>query len=203
MWGSILSGIGSMFGGGGSGAGLGKIAGALGLGGSSNKAVKRMGQGYLDAQKAVNPLYDNARSRFQPYSDTGGQANSLVSSLLGLSPGDTSGAEGLSQFRDATGYKDTMNQALGGVSSNAAAKGLLGSSGTGKMFQNTAANLAQGSFGDFLSRLTGQQSMGMNAAGNMAEADLNQADFAGENQLGLAETMSKKKNSSFLGKLFG
>jgi hypothetical protein len=203
MWGSILAGVGKMFGGGGGGAGLGKIAGALGLGGSANKDVKRMGQGYLDAKEAVDPLYDSARGRLQPYADTGGQANSLVSSLLGLSPGNTSGAEAMNQFRDSTGYKDTMNQAMNGVSTNAAAKGLLGSSGTGKVFQNTAANIAQGSFGDFMTRLTGQQSMGVNAANNLAETDLSQAEFANENQLGLAETMAKKRNSSVLGKLFG
>lgn len=198
MLGAILSGVGSMFGGGGGGAGLGKIAGAFGLGGSSNKGVKRLGQGYMDAEAEARKIAGN----FQPYAQAGGQANSLVSSLLGLNPGDTSGAEGLSQFRNATGYRDTMNQALNGVSTNAAAKGLLGSSGTGKVFQNTAANLAQGSFGDFLSQLTGQQQMGMNAEGAIADATLGPGGV-NDSILGRAETMAKKKNSSFLGKLFG
>jgi len=204
MFGAILSGIGSAFGGGGSGGVLGRLGGALGLGGSPNRAVKRLGQGYDEARKTVNPLFDTARGRFNPYAETGGRANTLVSSLLGTgTPGDTSGAEGLATFRNSTGYRDTMDQALGGVATNAAAKGLLDSSGTGKTFQREAGRIAQGSFGSFLDRLTQQQGMGLDAAGAQADIDGAQGSFLNENILGKAETMAKKKNSSFLGKLFG
>jgi hypothetical protein len=202
MFGAILSGIGSAFGGG-SGSVLGRLGGALGLGGSPNRAVKRLGQGYDEARKTVAPTFATARGRFSPYAETGGRANTLTSSLLGLTPGDTSGAEGLAQFRNSTGYRDTMDQALGGVATNAAAKGLLDSSGTGKTFQREASRLAQGSFGDFLDRLTQQQGMGLDASGAQADIDLAEGSFLNENILGKAETMAKKKNSSFLGKLFG
>lgn len=198
MLGTILSGVSSMFGGGGGGDGLSRLAGAFGLGGSSNKGVKRLGQGYMDAEAEARKV----AGRFQPYADTGGRANTLVSSLLGLSPGDTSGAEGLATFRNSTGYKDTMNQAMNGVATNAAARGLLGSSGTGKVFQNEAGRIAQGSFGSFLDRLTGQQQMGMNAENAVADATLGPGGV-NDSILGRAETMAKKKNSSFLGKLFG
>ena len=199
MLGSILSGVGKIFGGGGSGGVLGRLGGALGLGGSANKGVKRLGQGYMDAEAEARKV----AGRFQPYADTGGRANTLVSSLLGLGPaGDTSGAEALSTFRNSTGYRDAMTQATGGVATNAAAKGLLDSSGTGKVFQREAGRIAQDSFGGFLDRLTGQQQMGMNAENAVADATLGPGGI-NESILGRAETMSKKKNSSFLGKLFG
>jgi len=196
--GGLMSGIGSMFGGGGSGAGLGRLGYALGLGGSPNKGIKRLGKGYMDAEKEARIASD----RFNPYAETGGRANSLVSSLLGLSPGDTSGAEGLSQFRNSTGYRDIMDQAMGGVSTNAAARGLMDSSGTGKTFQREAGRLAQGSFGDFLNRLTNQQGVGMDAIKSQADITMGEGGI-NSSILGRAETMAKKKNASFLGKLFG
>lgn len=194
-----LKGIGSAFGGGGGGGGLLNFAGALGLGGSPNKGIKRMGRGYMDAEAEARKV----AKRFQPYADTGGRANTLLSSLLGTgAPGDTSGAEALSQFRNSTGFRDIMDQSLGGVGTNAAARGLLDSSGTGKTFQREAGRLAQGSFGNFLNQLTNQQGMGMNAEAGVADATLGEGGVV-ENILGRAETMANKKKSSFLGKLFG
>jgi len=191
-------------GGGGSADGWRRFGSALGLGGSSNRAVKRMGKGYLDARKAVLPFFKKASDRFTPYAETGGRANSLVGSLLGTGePGDTSGAEGLNRFRESSGYQDTLNSAMGGVASNAAARGLLGSSGTGRVFQDNASQLAQGSFGNYLSNLMNQQSMGMNASGAQSDLDMAEGNFMNENILGHAETMAQKKNASFLGKLFG
>ena len=196
--GGLMSGIGSMFGGGGSGAGLGRLGYALGLGGSPNKGIKRLGQGYMDMEKEARIASD----RFNPYAQAGSASTGLISSLLGLSPDDTSGAEGLSQFRNSTGYRDIMDQTMGGVATNAAARGLMDSSGTGKTFQREAGRIAQGSFGNFLDRLTQQQGVGMNAITN--QADITMGD-RGINAgiIGRADTMSKKKNSSFLGKLFG
>ncbi len=198
MLSSIISGVGSMFGGGGSGAGLSRLAGAFGLGGSQNKGIKRLGQGYMDMEKEAR----GASDRFNPYAQAGSASTGLISSLLGLSPGDTSGAEGLSQFRNSTGYRDTMDQAMGGVATNAAARGLMDSSGTGKTFQREAGRLAQGSFGSFLDRLTQQQGVGMDAIKNQANITMGEGGI-NAGIIGRADTMSKKKNSSFLGKLFG
>jgi hypothetical protein len=118
----------------------------------------------LSKQLAVANKTEQAR--LDPYAANGVGANGLISSILGLGkPGDTSGGEALNKFRESTGYQDTMNTALNGVTSNAAARGLLGSSGTGQIFQKTGAQIAQGSFGDYLSQLMDQQDVGMKAAG--------------------------------------
>jgi len=135
---------------------LGDLFGAS----AKNKQQKTLATG-------LNNVMKNEQARFAPYAAQGVQSNNMIGSLLGLN-GSTAGAEGLDQFRNATGYQDTMNAAMNGVTSNAAARGLLGSSGTGKVFQNNAAQLAQGSFGSFLQNLMGQQGVGMDAAGNQA-----------------------------------
>jgi hypothetical protein len=115
---------------------------------------------------------------------------------------DTSGAEALSRFRESTGYQDQLSAALGGTTANAAARGLLGSSGTGKTFQNNAAQIAQGSFGNFLNNLMGQQGVGLQATGSQAELGQNMANFLGQNILGKAGVMSQKTGGGFLGQLF-
>lgn len=166
------------------------ILGDIFGGARANKQNKYLGT-------ALNTLKGQEQARFDPFAQQGVQAGGLIGQLLGLQ-GGSAGAEGLAQFRDSTGYRDTLNAATNGVATNAAARGLLGSSGTGKAFQNNAAQLAQGSFGDFLSRLMGQQQMGFNAAG--AQADLGA-------QLGTASAQStaqsKGSGLGFLSSLFG
>ena len=135
---------------------LGDLFGGM----AKNKQQKTLATG-------LNNLKNTEQARFAPYAAQGVQSNNMIGSLLGLN-GGTAGAEGLDQFRNATGYQDTMNAAMNGVTSNAAARGLLGSSGTGKVFQNNAAQLAQGSFGNFLQSLMGQQGVGMDASRQQA-----------------------------------
>lgn len=148
--------------------------------------------GNRNAGNAISKGTGEAIGRLDPYAQQGGQATSLIGNLLGLN-GGTAGGEALSQFRDSTGYRDTLNAAQGGAATNAAAKGLLGSSGTGKVFQNNATQLAQGSFGDFLQKLMGQQQMGQAAATNQAN-------------IGFQGTQAKAENKSkagIFGSLFG
>jgi len=172
------------------------IGGApINLGGFfGNLAGQKQGK-YLG--QALTGLKNTEQARFDPYAAAGTGATSLISSLLGLG-GGTAGAEGLDKFRESTGFQDTQNAALNGVTSNAAARGLLGSSGTGKVFQTTAANLAQGSFGDFLKNLMNQQSVGLDAAGAQANVGATLGSKA-------AEGTAKSKGGIFgaLGGLFG
>lgn len=189
MLGQILSGISGIFGG-----DAGKKAGNV-IGSGLAAGMKADQAKYLGS--ALHGLKGQEQARFDPYATQGTQANSLIASLLGLG-GGTGGAEALDKFRDSTGYRDTMNAALGGVTSNAAARGLLNSSGTGKTFQNTAAQIAQGSFGDFLQQLMGQQQVGLNAAGAQAELGANLGANAAQ-----ATALSKGQTKGILGSLFG
>lgn len=179
---------------------LGRIGSALF--GGQNKALENQAKAYKTAYEGSVPFYDQARGRFNPYAEQGLAANPLISSLLGMSEGDSSGGEGLARFRESTGYQDTLNQSLRGVGSNAAARGLMGSSGAGRAFQETAGRLAQGSFGDYFDRLLGQQQVGYNAAGALGDIDLGQGLAKQQALFGEHSTRGRKK-SSFLSKLFG
>ena len=179
---------------------LGRIGSALF--GGQNKALENQAKAYKTAYEGSVPFYDQARGRFNPYAEQGLAANPLISSLLGMSQGDSSGGEGLARFRESTGYQDTLNQSLRGVGANAAARGLMGSSGSGRAFQETAGRLAQSSFGDYFDRLLGQQQVGYNAAGALGELDLGQGLAKQQALFGEHATRGKKK-SSFLSKLFG
>jgi hypothetical protein len=179
---------------------LGRVGSALF--GGQNKALENQAKAYKTAYEGSVPFYDQARGRFNPYAEQGLAANPLISSLLGMSEGDSSGGEGLARFRESTGYQDTLNQSLRGVGANAAARGLMGSSGSGRAFQETAGRLAQSSFGDYFDRLLGQQQVGYNAAGALGELDLGQGLAKQQALFGEHSTRGKKK-SSFLSKLFG
>lgn len=97
---------------------------------------------------------------------------------MGASQGGAAGGAGaggvgeaLQRFRESLGFRDTQNAALRGVGANAAARGLLGSSGTGNTFQRSAANLANQTYGGFLDRLTGVAGRGQQAASGQAGID--------------------------------
>lgn len=198
---SGLSSLGGMFGGGslGSSSLLGRVGSALF--GGSNKALENQAMAYRRAMEGMQPSFAQAQERINPYAQQGAAANPLIASLLGMSS-DTGGGEGLARFREGLGYQDTLNQALGGISANAAARGLLGSSGTGRAFQSNAARLAQGTFGNYLDSLLGQQQMGMNAAGAMSDIDLARGQAMADALYKEHATRGQKK-SSFLSKLFG
>lgn len=105
-------------------------------------------------------------------------------------PGAT-GAEDLQRFRESTGFRDIQNRALRGVATNAAAKGLLGSTGTGERFQRTAGELASGSFQDFLKNLFGLQSGAQTAATNQAQLLAGQPASKGAVRQGVGADLSK------------
>lgn len=154
------------------------------------------------ASMGLDPTDPNAFARW--HYQTKGQSENRPGAMIGGSSGgsDTSGAEGLARFRESTGYKDTMNAALNGVTSNAAARGLLGSSGTGKIFQNTAATLAQGSFQDYLQNLMGQQNVGVNAAGQQSSQQAGGATLTA-GLLGKSGEARAANKGGIFGSLFG
>jgi hypothetical protein len=80
---------------------------------------------------------------------------------------------GVQRFRDSAGYQNIFDEAMRGVTSNAAARGLLNSGAMVRTAQDRAGQLAQQSYENYLQRLlqgsqTGIQT-GMNAGGIVAE----------------------------------
>lgn len=73
-------------------------------------------------------------------------------------------AQAFDNFRNATGYQDQLAQGVAAIDQSAAARGGLNSGGTLKALQRYGTGLASQSAGQYLNYLTGQQSVGANAA---------------------------------------
>lgn len=95
------------------------------------------------------------------------QGQEALSMLLGQLMGTDSGA-GYDNFRRSIGYNNILEEAMRGVTSSSAARGLLASGSTARALQNRAGQLAQSTYGNYLGTLLqGAQaatSAGQNAA---------------------------------------
>lgn len=82
-----------------------------------------------------------------------------------LTGADTTGFD---QYRDSTGYQNIFNEAMRGVTSNAAARGLLNSGAMVRTAQDRAGQLAQESYDNYLARLMGVSTAQMQSGQNLA-----------------------------------
>ncbi len=62
-------------------------------------------------------------------------------------------------YQNSTGYQFQLGQGLNAINSNAAAKGLMGSGGTAKALEQYGQNLASTTFNNYLTQLSGLNSM--------------------------------------------
>ena len=122
--------------------------------------LKRVGQKKNNKQTRLD--IDTNAARFNSDIAQGNQTDNIIAQLLGTAQG-TGGAEALTRFREATGSQDNLQQSLRQVAAQGAASGTLGSSGTGRAFQDAAGSEAGGTFQAFLQQLLGQQEVGSNA----------------------------------------
>lgn len=95
-----------------------------------------------------------------------GQVQSILS-------GADNGA-GYDTYKNSTGYENIFNEAMRGVSSNAAARGLLASGSTARALADRGGQLGQQNFPNYLQQLLGvsqaQSSLGTNLAGLIGQA---------------------------------
>lgn len=131
--------------------------------------------GYRDATNALRSGTRQAVSQFQPYAQSGRQANALYSNALGLN-GQMAQTEFMNNYQ-ADPFRDANAQ----FASNALmqvmnARGLSGS-GTAAAAVSQE-NLRRGSedYNNYLNRLSGVASQGMTAAGQIAGLQSGQGD---------------------------
>lgn len=148
------------------------------------------GAGQKKAAKQQRTDIQGAAAGLNPYAQPGIAANNALSGALGLG-GGTEAGEGLQRFRESLGFRDMQNRALRGVAASGAARGLLGSTGTGERFQRTAGELASGTFNDFLNNLFRVQSQGQTAATNQAELLAGQPTSKGSIMQGVGSNLNK------------
>lgn len=115
---------------------------------------------------SANQAYPWIKDTYGGQAQTGIGATNQLAALLGIGGDPTAANAAFDQFRNSTGYQNVFNEAMRGVTNSAAGRGLFGSGAHGRALQTNAANLAQGSFGNYLSQLGGLSGMGMQA-GNL------------------------------------
>lgn len=125
----------------------------------------------------------------QPTIDRGNAAGSLIGGFLGLEGGDRA-SSALSTYRNSTGYQDLLNTGLGGVNSNAYARGLGASGATLKALQAKGMSLADQSSGNWLNGLGNLSSAGQQAIGQVAGAATNTTNNIANIQGGAADAQS-------------
>lgn len=144
---------------------------------SRDKAAGYVQSGYDEAQ----PRYEEAYQLFEPYAESGQQANERYNQLLGL---------GTPEERDAaqqTYLDDPAFQGMLGLESNRLLKQL---NARGQTYGGTAAlagaRVGLEGYGNYLNRLQGQGQQGFNASTNQANIRTGQGDM----RYGLGTTLA-------------
>ena len=118
----------------------------------SQQTSQSLNQAYPFLQRALGAQVSNTSS-----------ATNAIKALLGLS-GDTGQKAAFDNFRDSSGYNFIQNEGLRGITSNNAAKGLLGSGSALKAITSYSSDLANNYLDKYLSNLSGVSGQGLQAA---------------------------------------
>lgn len=159
------------------------ILGSAVIGGvASSVAGGKAAKAQRDASNSNNALqreiYGRNQATLDPYIQRGNQAGSI---LQGLIMGGQGAQDAFRTFQNSTGYQTTLADALGSVNSNAYARGMGDSGATARRLQQTAGQVAQGSFGQFTNILGNQQVAGLSGASALAGVGQNYANSVGMN----------------------
>jgi len=135
-------------------------------------------QGYLDSayNDARNTVAGN-NQYYQPYYDTGTQANTALANANGLN-GAAGYNDAMSQFRTGPGYQFQMDQGLDAINRGAAARGGLASGNNTVDIMKYAQGMADQSWQQNLNNLSGMANTGMQAAQGMAQNNQSLAQLA-------------------------
>jgi hypothetical protein len=101
------------------------------------------------------------------------QGQEGLGSYMGILTGKDGGA-GYEAYKNSTGYQNIFDEAMRGVSGNAAARGLMASGSTVRGMQDRAGQLGQQNFGNYLQSLLqgsqAQSNLGLGLSGQIAGA---------------------------------
>lgn len=126
------------------------------------------GNQYINQGEAKSADYlTQAAGQFQPWQNTGTQANTMVANALGLN-GAEGNAAATSAFQTSPGYDFNLNQQLQAAERGASAGGMLASGNLLTALQDRASGVANQEYGSWLDRLIGQSGQGLDAARNTA-----------------------------------
>lgn len=187
---------------------------AIAAANSSKKATQAATKAQADTATTNNTLqrdiYNENKTVLAPFVAQGSSYNTPINALLGSNPFATSTGN---TFQQSPGYQFALDEAFRGVNAGAGASGLLNSGSRLKSLQDRAVGLASQEYnnwwnqdqaqlanmnqatGQYLNALTGQQGMGLSAAGAQAGVGLNYANNVSNNNWNAANASS---NASLL-----
>lgn len=143
-------------------------------------AAQRLGFDYLKGNSNVNAAQQQ-----------GGQAQGIISGLLGLGGDQAAADKAFQTYQDSTGYQFRLGQGMDAITGSRAARGLLDSGSTLKALNDYGQGMGSAEFSNYLSQLTGQQDIGLNAAYNVAS----QGQSAGSGIASAVQTGANNMNA--------
>ena len=140
------------------------IVGSAVVGGVvSSKASSKARKAAQQAQTTNNALEERTRSQnqaaLQPYIDAGLKPTGAIQALLGFGGPDAMAEQNAAfeTFRNSAGYQDQFNEGVRSLQAGFGSKGLLDSGAATKAAIKYGQSQSNRSFGDYYSRLVGQQ----------------------------------------------
>lgn len=98
-------------------------------------------------------------------------------------------------FQETPGYQFAFNEGMRAIDASAASRGMLRSGATMQAQQERATGLANQEFGNYLARLSGQATLGSNAAAQTATVNTNNAQM----QSNALANMGNAQAAGFIG----
>lgn len=171
------------------------IAGTAKMKSDAANSAARSAQQAKDQNLAFNRnIYDTAQQNFNPYIQSGGQANDELAGLLGIGGDPNASQAAFNKYLDSTNYKFQLDQGLNGTkTANAPA---FGSGATLKALNNYAQGQAGSALAGYESLLSGQQGLGLGASSALAGVGTN---IAGQNASAVNSAASAQGNAAIAG----
>ncbi len=169
---------------------MGWLSNLFGGAGAGEEANKRFQEYMQKAQDSISSAKAQGRTDImdylkqgtaytQPYREGGERAEKMYESSMGL--GDQSLAT--NAFKASPGYQFALEQGLGGVSSNTAAKGLAGSGAQAKALTRYGQSMADQEYGNWQNKLSGLANLGASLSSEAGQQTIG----AGQNLAGLEQ----------------
>jgi|GEM_PF-1405564 len=155
-----------------------------------NKASGLIDAAYDKADNAIQ----SGKNQWQPFYDTGVQANSAYADAMGLN-GPEGRARAAQSFQVGPGYEFARSQGLDAIQRSAASRGGLASGNTSVDLMKYANGLASQTYDNWLNQFTPLMQNGMQAAQGRAQSDQLAAQYAanrGELLSGLQTSLGDK-----------
>lgn len=109
------------------------------------------------------------------------QGQAGLTNVTNILNGTDNGA-GYETYKKSTGYQDIFDESMRGVSSNAAARGLLASGSTVRGLADRGGQLAQQNFGNYLQQLLGTANASFGAGGTLLGNITNAGQYSKERE---------------------